>query len=281
MEERMVTRLAALAVVLLLVAGVVTSAPGFGPARAQEDDSSDGLATWPEIPTFQIPGTFATAGTVEPGWDVATLPGSIRVVASDDEQTALAPDVGIELILDNSGSMLQMLEGERRIDIAKEVLTDLVGETLTPGIPLALRVFGDVADSCETSLAIPLQPLDRGAAMGQIAAITSIDGVRTPLGDSLAQVASDLQGVSGPKLVVLVTDGEETCGGRPQRAIRDLVDQGIDVRVNIVGFAVDDPGLEEQFEEWARESSGAMLCASTRARMRSRCARNRQSRSRM
>jgi hypothetical protein len=31
-----------------------------------------------------------------------------------------------------------------------------------------------------------------------------------------------------------------------------LVKQGIDVRVNIVGFAVDDKELKKQFEEWAR-----------------------------
>jgi hypothetical protein len=68
-------------------------------------------------------------------------------------------------------------------------------------------------------------------------------------------------GVDGPKIVVLVTDGEETCGGNPQRAIRELVKQGIDVRVNIAGFTVDDEELKNQFEEWARIGGGRFFDA--------------------
>ena len=243
----MMPRVIVLIVTVLLICGIAAAAPGRGPARAQ--DAGD---DWPEIPTFQVPGTFQTAGTVDDAGDVADLPGSIRVVAGGEGQTTLATDVGVDLILDNSGSMLQTLRSERRIDVAKQVLTDLVRETLPRDIPLALRVFGDTPDSCETDLAIELGPLNRGAAVDQIAAIESVDGVKTPLGAALQQVAADLSGVDGPKIVVLVTDGEETCGGNPQRAIRELVNQGIDVRVNIVGFAVDDEGLKEQFEEWAR-----------------------------
>jgi Mg-chelatase subunit ChlD len=39
--------------------------------------------------------------------------------------------------------------------------------------------------------------------------------VKTPLAAALERVAADLSEVDGPKIVVLVTDGEETCGGNP------------------------------------------------------------------
>lgn len=211
----MVPRLIILA---LLICGIAVAAPQRGPARAQDADDD-----WPEIPTFQVPGTFQVSGTVDDTGDIAEVPGSIQVVAGDEGETTLATAVGVDLILDNSGSMLQSLGDERRIDIAKQVLTDLVQETLPRDIPLALRVFGDTPDSCETDLAIELGPLDRGAAVDQIAAIESVDGVKTPLATALERVAADLQEVDGPKIVVLVTDGEETCGGNPQRAIRELV----------------------------------------------------------
>jgi hypothetical protein len=245
-----------LTMVVLLICGIAIAAPTRGPARAQDADDD-----WPEIPTFQVPGTFQVAGTVDDAGDIAEVPGSIQVVTGGEGQATLATDVGVDLILDNSGSMLQTLGDERRIDVAKQVLTDLVEETLPSGIPLALRVFGDEPDSCETDLAIDLAPLDRDAAVDSIAAIESVDGVKTPLGAALERVAADLSGVDGPKIVVLVTDGEETCGGNPQRAIRELVNQGIDVRVNIVGFAVDDEGLKEQFEEWARIGGGQFFDA--------------------
>jgi hypothetical protein len=241
---------------MLLICGIAGAAPSRDSARAQDAEDD-----WPEIPTFQVPGTFQVSGTVDDADDIAEVPGSIRIVSGGDEQATLATDVGVDLILDNSGSMLQTLDDERRIDIAKLVLTDLVEETLPSGIPLALRVFGDEPDSCETDLAIDLAPLDRDVAVDRIASIESVDGVKTPLAAALERVAADLGGVDGPKIVVLVTDGEETCGGNPQRAIRELVNQGIDVRVNIVGFAVDDEGLKKQFEEWARIGGGRFFDA--------------------
>jgi hypothetical protein len=241
---------------ILLICGIAGAGHSRELARAQDSDDD-----WPEIPTFQVPGTFQVSGTVDDAGDIAEVPGAIRVVSGGEGQATLATDVGVDLILDNSGSMLQTLGDEPRIDIAKLVLTDLIEETLPSGIPLALRVFGDEPDSCETDLAIDLAPLDRDVAVDRIASIESVDGVKTPLAAALERVASDLSGVDGPKIVVLVTDGEETCGGNPQRAIRELVNQGIDVRVNIVGFAVDDEGLKKQFEEWARIGGGRFFDA--------------------
>jgi Mg-chelatase subunit ChlD len=163
----------------------------------------------------------------------------------------------IELVLDASGSMLQRLEGQRRIEIARSVLNRLVTKTLPAGTPLALRVFGHTRPgSCETALAVPLAPHAPEALTAQIAAIQPQNLAKTPIADSLREVAKDLAGARGPRTVVLVTDGEETCGGDPRAEIAALVSQGIDVRVNIVGFAVDDAGLKERFREWARTGGG-------------------------
>jgi hypothetical protein len=94
-----------------------------------------------------------------------------------------------------------------------------------------------------------------------IQGIEPVNLVRTPIGASLEQVANDLAGVEGPKVVVLVTDGEETCGGDPAAAIQSLIDQGIDVQVNIVGFALDDDALRAQFRDWARIGNGTYFDA--------------------
>jgi hypothetical protein len=117
----MIPRLTVLSMVALLICGIAVAAPSRAPARAQEADDD-----WPEVPTFQVPGTFQVAGTVDDAGDVAEVPGSIRVVTGAEEQVTLATDVGVDLILDNSGSMLQLLGDEGRIDVAKHVLTDLL-----------------------------------------------------------------------------------------------------------------------------------------------------------
>jgi hypothetical protein len=43
--------------------------------------------------------------------------------------------------------------------------------------------------------------------------------------------------------------------------IQSLRDQGIDVTVNIVGFAIDDTALEVQFAEWAELGGGRYFSA--------------------
>lgn len=235
--------------------------PGSPEPVALVFDVPAGNAEWWLESTPDAPRQFSIQLQLSPA------PGTIQVVhaAAGGGEPGAAP--AVELILDTSGSMLETLEGQRRIDIARTVLSQLVAETIPPGTPLALRVFGDTPESCETTLAAPLQPLDPGAIAGLIDGLGAIDGVKTPIGASLEAVAGDLQGVTGPKIVVLVTDGEETCGGDPAAAIRALAAQGIDARINIVGFAVDDEALKAQFREWAHLGNGQYFDAAGSAEL--------------
>ena len=72
----------------------------------------------------------------------------------------------------------------------------------------------------------------------------------------MAAVESDLRSASGRKIVILVTDGEETCDGDPAKVIEKLQDKGIDIALNVVGFAIDDAALEAQFQDWAELGGG-------------------------
>jgi len=260
-RSALVVPILAIAAVLLATALLTPAAPAAQPTATEE-------YVFPTIPPFQVPGDIQTPGAQQTASAVATVPaapGTIRVVGpeggGEDERVPLGRDVAVELILDNSGSMLQPLGDELRIDVAKRVLTDLVEETLPPEVPLALRVFGDEPDSCETSLAVPLQPLDPETVVEEIARLQSVNLVKTPLGAALELVAEDLADVEGPKIIVLVTDGEETCGGDPAAAIETLRAGGIDVHVNIVGFAVDDEALKETFRAWVALGGGAYFDA--------------------
>ncbi|HEX9876241.1 MAG TPA: VWA domain-containing protein [Gammaproteobacteria bacterium] len=198
-------------------------------------------------------------------------PGRLSVVDSRTEPTLAGATVAV--VLDASGSMLQRLDGERRIDVARAAVTELVADVLPDSVSLALRVFGHrEADSCRTDLEIPAAPLDRGAAIAEVASIEAMNLARTPIAESLRLTAADIANRAGPKLIILVTDGEETCDGDPAAVIRELAAAGTDVRVNIVGFAIDELMLQETFAEWAglgrgkyfNASDGAELAASLR-----------------
>ncbi|MEM9016449.1 MAG: VWA domain-containing protein [Verrucomicrobiota bacterium] len=182
-------------------------------------------------------------------------PGLLNVTLSASNQ--ISSGSAVEVILDASGSMLQRQGGETRIAIAREVLIGLLGETIPAGTPFALRVFGHKEpDSCRTDLEIPLAPLEVDAARKTVAGVQAMNLAKTPIADSLRLVASDLKAVTGERIVILLTDGEETCGGDPAREIETLRSSGTDVRVNIVGYAIDDPVLQDNFEAWAALGGG-------------------------
>jgi len=167
----------------------------------------------------------------------------------------------VEIILDASGSMLQRIGSQRRIDIAKQSLTKLTATALPAGTPFALRVFGREVDSCQTDLDIPVAPLNAAAVATRINALESRNNAKTPIGASLEKVIDDLAGVKGERLVILLTDGEETCGGDPAAAIEKLKRAGISTRVNIVGFAIDDAKLESTFRLWSDAGNGSYFNA--------------------
>lgn len=180
-------------------------------------------------------------------------PGKLLITQSSNNQ-----DTAVELILDASGSMLKHLNGKRRINIAKAVLINAITKTIPQGTPLALRVFGNKqANACRTDLAIKLSPLKPKSAASIIDKIQAKNLAKTPIADSLTKVKSDLNAHKGKKIIILVTDGEETCEGNPQQVIDQLIDAGLDIRLNIIGFEINDESLKQQFQQWSNQGGGS------------------------
>ncbi len=194
-----------------------------------------------------------TPAKEEPGFVLVTPP------------TAVNTDNAIEIVFDASGSMLQKIGAKRRIDIARETLTHLTSQVIPAGTPFAMRVFGREVNSCQTDLFIPVSPLNAATVAGQIAKLDAKNGAKTPIGASLAKAAEDLASVKGERLVVLLTDGEETCNGDPAAEIEKLQKSGLGMRVSIVGFAIDEPNLAVTFRQWAKAGNGAFFEANDAA----------------
>ena len=165
--------------------------------------------------------------------------------------------------------MNEKLGKKPRIEIAVASLTRLVRDVLPDGIPVALRTFGGVGRSkaarCSTTLTLPLAPLDRGAALDVVGRLRAIPKTLTPLGASLDAIAQDLGSATGPQTLVLITDGAETCHGDVDAVIARLRASGLDVHLNIVGFALDDDGLRAQMAAWASAGGGTFADATDEA----------------
>ncbi len=190
---------------------------------------------------------------VTTGYEAPPGPGTLRVVRGEG-----AAQPAVEVIFDASGSMGQRLpSGESRIEVAKGVLEEFVRSGLPDDVPFALRAFGHITpNSCETRLDVSLAPLDRNAALSAVRAIEPKLFSQTPIAASIEAVAQDLAGSAGPKSILLITDGVESCDGDPQAAVEGLRAAGMDVQLSIVSLGLDDPEEVAAFEALA-EAVGA------------------------
>lgn len=177
--------------------------------------------------------------------------------------SALEAPKNLLIILDTSSSMAEPFEDSTKIQVAKQVLDELVG-TIPDGTEVGLRIFG----GCQVSkLLVPLKPIDRASLRAQIQAIET--GGPTPIAYALEQAKEDFDGAYGPDLIILVTDGMETCHGNPVQAAKDLLASGYDLKIHVVGFDIGSlPKAREQLKEIAAATGGLYFDAQSSAELR-------------
>ena len=182
------------------------------------------------------------------------VPGSISVTMGPKSQRETSK--ALYVILDASGSMLAKIDGKNRIDIAKSTLKRVVNESVGEQNHFALRTFGLKSQECLNELTVPLRRLNIQRTETAIDGIQAINYAKTPIADSLVAAAEDLKDFDREKLIILLTDGEETCDGDPEGVLRTLRAAGLDVKLYIVGFALDDAALVAQFKKWTSLGGG-------------------------
>ncbi len=178
-------------------------------------------------------------------------------------QTCNTANRSVLLILDASGSMNAKLpNGETRIEVARRAVKG-VASLIPAQAQLSLRLYGAQSaasqKNCQdTNLAVPFGPAN--ASGGAIA--TTVDGAKaqgyTPIAYSLGQAANDFPADAKERVIVLVSDGKETCQGDPAVAAKALAGKGI--TVHTVGFIVD-TAARGQLQAIARATGGSYFDA--------------------
>lgn len=181
------------------------------------------------------------SSTLTLGGDTSTEGGTPRPVYPDAHPPVL-------VVLDTSSSMDEIaIGGSTRIQAARDAVDKLI-DGLEPDRQFALLSYpgnGRVVDGCSVGdLDIPFGKLNPASAHSTIARLSPSG--ETPTGPAL-QTAGQLvkSWVGGKGVIVLVSDGESTCGGDPCTVARQLVNQGLDVQVNTVGFQITTNGTSE------------------------------------
>ncbi len=188
-----------------------------------------------------------------------------RIVVGKPESIMANPEpdkaVNIEFILDASGSMLEKAGERSRAEIAKEVISRLAGE-IPPNIKLGLRVYGhrypesDKARSCEDiQLLSPLGSGDAGRMAEQLKGVQPRGW--TAMGRSLEQAGEEMAAhLTNINNIVLLSDGKETCDGKPVEVAQRLKEGPARITVHTIGFAIDEDARKE-LEEMASVSGGS------------------------
>lgn len=171
----------------------------------------------------------------------------------DDPLAASTLTVNVELILDASGSMAELIPGtenQSRMDAAQAAMQEVI-ESIPErdGLNVGFRVYGhegsnseaDRPASCRsTELLVPMDGVDKPALLEQVESIEPTGW--TPLTLALQAAAADFTpgGESVTNAIIMVTDGEETCGGDPCDMAEALHAADIGVTTHVVGFALTD-----------------------------------------
>lgn len=170
--------------------------------------------------------------------DTVAAAAAVPAPARPDQSTP------VMVVLDASGSMKQTDAPGPRIDAAKRAVGDLV-TALPPGARVGLTVYGTGTGSSarektagcrDIRQLVPVQPVER-AAFGWAVAGIRASGY-TPIGESLRAAARGLP-AEGPRSIVLVSDGEDTCAPpQPCQVAKELKAAGVDLVVHTIGFKV-------------------------------------------
>jgi Ca-activated chloride channel homolog len=161
----------------------------------------------------------------------------------------------VMLVLDASGSMWGQIEGRSKIEIARETVAGLVRDW-KPGNGLGLVAYGHrhKGDCADIETLVAAGPLDARAYLGTVNALNP-KGM-TPLSAAVIQAAQSLRHSEQKATVILVSDGEETCGLDPCQVGRELEAAGVDFTAHVIGFDVANPRHQAQLRCLAENTGG-------------------------
>lgn len=157
----------------------------------------------------------------------------------------LAEKTRLLFLLDGSGSMLEKwgAPNETKLSIARSILSRIVDSLrVDTKIDLALRVYGHQfppgQNNCrDTKLEVPFGPKNHSLIIEKINQIKP-KGV-TPISFALQQAAADFPVQPGYRnILILITDGIESCGGDPCATSEALQKRGVFLQPYIIGLGM-------------------------------------------
>lgn len=173
-------------------------------------------------------------------WSLAAAASLAAGPLNADSKSGLDCKTDAMIVFDASGSMAMVAQdGVKRIDMARRALTEVLPE-ITLGRRAGLLTYSGVSNlqmpaRCE-GIAIRVPPMVN-AAPAIIEALNNIGPAGlTPLTAAVEQAAIALKATEKRGVIVLVTDGIETCNRSPCGLARQLRATAKGLIVHVIGF---------------------------------------------
>jgi Ca-activated chloride channel family protein len=169
------------------------------------------------------------------------LAGSLAVSAAEEKKPAPCTEDAM-IVFDASGSMsgnqtLGIPNSRARIDEVRAALAQVL-PSATQHRRVGLITYGPGPyNQCNVKL--DLKPTPQAANLIMSAVNALVPAGKTPLTSAVEQAADVLNYRSKPGVIVVVTDGEETCGGSPCTLAKQLRLTGDQLTVHVIAFRYD------------------------------------------
>ncbi|HYV89329.1 MAG TPA: VWA domain-containing protein, partial [Candidatus Polarisedimenticolia bacterium] len=164
-------------------------------------------------------------------------------------------------ILDSSGSMWEKVDGVAKVVTAKRVLDDTLAK-LSADTEIGLMTYGHRRkNDCSDIQVLDAIGADKAPAIAKKVNALAPKG-ETPIAGALQQSAEAFKNMPGERnIIILITDGVESCKGDPCAAAHALAAANVDLQINVVGFKLMQK-QREAVECIAREGRGTYYDAS-------------------
>ncbi|MBU8881359.1 VWA domain-containing protein [Bacillus sp. FJAT-29790] len=178
----------------------------------------------------------------------------------------------IAIHIDSSGSMAAAVPGGEKMKLAKESVRNF-GSSLPADAFISLRAYGhkgsgkneEKAMSCSsTEMMYETNTFDE--TLFNEALNKFKPSGWTPLAAAIQSAYDDLKIKAGEEtenILYIISDGVETCDGNPVEEAKKLAESDLQVKINIIGFDVDDAG-QKQLKEAAAASNGNYYTVNTK-----------------
>ena len=160
--------------------------------------------------------------------------GCIPLPKLNETETYYSDKPVVMFILDTSRSMEKIENGEERLTTAKASIIDTINKIDDQRYNTSIITFkGD----CDSQLLVPPNNNVSSRIIEKIRYLNADGG--TPLAATIAYTGSVLRNVKKKK-VILLSDGEETCGGDPVKEAKILYHKyNLNINFQVIGYAVD------------------------------------------